>query len=94
MNMSIKPLPIDIIELLESKFKIDPVFLEKDWYTQHVLGVIARFESDEFEPIFSGGTSLSKGYGLIQRFSEDVDFRVRPLKENSPVLIAVIIRID
>ncbi len=81
MNMSIKPLSIDIIELLESKFKIDPVFTEKDWYTQHVLGIIAKFESDEFEPIFSGGTSLSKGYGLIQRFSEDVDFRVRPLKE-------------
>jgi predicted nucleotidyltransferase component of viral defense system len=74
MNMSIKPLSIDIIELLESKFKIDPVFTEKDWYTQHVLGVIAKFESDEFQPIFSGGTSLSKGYGLIQRFSEDVDF--------------------
>ena len=33
MSMSIKPLPIDIIELLESKFKINPVFLEKDWYT-------------------------------------------------------------
>jgi predicted nucleotidyltransferase component of viral defense system len=82
MNMSIKPLPIDIIELLESKFKIDPVFTEKDWYTQHVLGVIAKFESDEFQPIFSGGTSLSKGYQLIQRFSEDIDFRVRPLKEN------------
>jgi predicted nucleotidyltransferase component of viral defense system len=81
MNMSIRPLPIDTIELLESKFKIDPVFTEKDWYTQHILGVIAKFESDEFQPIFSGGTSLSKGYGLIQRFSEDVDFRVRPLKE-------------
>ena len=66
---------------LADRFEINPVFLEKDWYTQHVLGVIAKFESDEFQPIFSGGTSLSKGYGLIQRFSEDVDFRVRPLKE-------------
>jgi predicted nucleotidyltransferase component of viral defense system len=24
--------------------------------------------------VFSGGTSLSKGFGLIQRFSEDLDF--------------------
>lgn len=79
--MSIRPLPVDAIELLDSKFKIDPSFTEKDWYTQHILGVIARFESDEFQPVFSGGTSLSKGYGLIQRFSEDVDFRMRPLKE-------------
>jgi predicted nucleotidyltransferase component of viral defense system len=79
--MSIKPLSSGIFKLIKDEFDINPVFLEKDWYTQHVLGVIAKFESDEFEPIFSGGTSLSKGYGLIQRFSEDVDFRVRPLKE-------------
>lgn len=26
--------------------------------------------------VFSGGTSLSKGFGLIQRFSEDLDFKV------------------
>jgi predicted nucleotidyltransferase component of viral defense system len=26
--------------------------------------------------VFSGGTSLAKGYGLIQRFSEDIDFKV------------------
>jgi predicted nucleotidyltransferase component of viral defense system len=79
--MSIRPLPVGAIELLDSKFKIDPSFTEKDWYTQHILGVIAKFESDEFQPVFSGGTSLSKGYRLIQRFSEDVDFRMRPLKD-------------
>ena len=79
--MSIKPLSNSIFKLIKDEFDINPVFLEKDWYTQHVLGVIAKFESDEFQPIFSGGTSLSKGYGLIQRFSEDIDFRVRPLKE-------------
>ena len=79
--MSIKPLSNSIFKLIKDEFDINPAFLEKDWYTQHVLGVIAKFESDEFQPIFSGGTSLSKGYGLIQRFSEDIDFRVRPLKE-------------
>ena len=29
--------------------------------------------------IFKGGTSLSKGWNLIQRFSEDVDFFLNPL---------------
>jgi predicted nucleotidyltransferase component of viral defense system len=79
--MSISIVSIQTLIRLADRFEINPVFLEKNWYTQHVLGVIAKFESDEFQPIFSGGTSLSKGYGLIQRFSEDVDFRVRPLKE-------------
>jgi predicted nucleotidyltransferase component of viral defense system len=81
MSISIKPLPLDLIESLQFDFGIEPVFIEKDWYTQHILGVIAKFESDEFQPVFSGGTSLSKGYRLIQRFSEDIDFRMRPLKE-------------
>jgi predicted nucleotidyltransferase component of viral defense system len=82
MNMSIEIIPKQTLIQLADQYEINPVFIEKDWYTQHILGVIAKFESNEFQPIFSGGTCLSKGYQLIQRFSEDVDFRVRPLKEN------------
>jgi predicted nucleotidyltransferase component of viral defense system len=81
MSTSIKPLSRDLLESIEFDFGINPVFIEKDWYTQHILGVIFRFESDEFQPIFSGGTCLSKGYQLIQRFSEDIDFRMRPLQD-------------
>jgi len=40
-----------------------------------VLGIIGKFK-DKCVPIFSGGTSLSKGYGLIERFSEDLDFKM------------------
>jgi predicted nucleotidyltransferase component of viral defense system len=72
----------DLLAFIENRFKINPLFTEKDWYTQHILGVISKFESDDFQPVFSGGTSLSKGYQLIQRFSEDVDFRIIPLRGN------------
>jgi predicted nucleotidyltransferase component of viral defense system len=82
MSTPIKRPSSDVIEFIEDKFKINPLFIEKDWYTQHILGVIAEFESVDFQPIFSGGTSLSKGHQLIQRFSEDVDFRMLPLKDN------------
>jgi hypothetical protein len=41
MNMSIRQLPI---ELIESEFKIDPVFLGKDWCVQYFLGMITKFE--------------------------------------------------
>jgi predicted nucleotidyltransferase component of viral defense system len=74
--------PTAQIKFLEDNFDINPLFTEKDWYTQHILGVISKFESDDFQPVFSGGTSLSKGHQLIQRFSEDVDFRMLPLKDN------------
>jgi predicted nucleotidyltransferase component of viral defense system len=81
MSTLIEPPPLDRLKFIEDEYNIDPIFTEKDWYTQHILGVISKFESDEFQPIFSGGTCLSKGYRMIERFSEDIDFRMRPLKE-------------
>lgn len=47
---------------------------EKDYYATLVLGVIAS-ELDGLV-LFKGGTSLSKAYGLINRFSEDLDLLV------------------
>jgi hypothetical protein len=35
-----------------------------------------RVEPDGMAPAFSAGTSLSKGWELIKRFSEDIDFKV------------------
>jgi hypothetical protein len=46
--------------------------LEKDVWV--VLALEALFNSPEGENlVFKGGTSLSKGYGIIERFSEDID---------------------
>ena len=41
-----------------------------------MVAAIAGVRHGELRPVFSGGTSLSKGYGLIQRFSEDLDFKL------------------
>jgi hypothetical protein len=38
--------------------------------------VIANVDTVGMMPAFSGGTSLSKGWELIKRFSEDIDFKV------------------
>ncbi|WP_113905677.1 nucleotidyl transferase AbiEii/AbiGii toxin family protein [Aliidiomarina celeris] len=72
--MYLKP---EIIDEIAAELAIDPAFVEKDWYSVQVLKAIAEHQSDSIETIFAGGTSLSKGYGLIQRFSEDLDFRCR-----------------
>ncbi len=46
--------------------------IEKDWWVTLVLRVL--FSSKHKEHIlFKGGTSLSKCFGLIDRFSEDID---------------------
>ncbi|MDF0664513.1 MAG: nucleotidyl transferase AbiEii/AbiGii toxin family protein [Nitrospira sp.] len=50
-----------------------PVIIEKDFWVCWTLRRV--FEVMRFQPqlIFKGGTSLSKAYQLIERFSEDVD---------------------
>lgn len=50
--------------------------IEKDWHVVRAIGVLAALDHGEVRPVFSGGTSLSIGWGLIKRFSEDVDFKI------------------
>lgn len=49
-----------------------PSAVEKDWWVVHTLSVIFSMDCAN-ALIFKGGTSLSKGWDLIQRFSEDID---------------------
>lgn len=64
------------IDGLSRKTDFNPSFFEKDWYTTQLLNALAEIQDPRFQLVFSGGTSLSKGYQLIQRFSEDIDFKV------------------
>ncbi len=45
---------------------------EKDWWVVHTLSVIFSMKYAK-ALVFKGGTSLSKGWNVIQRFSEDID---------------------
>lgn len=55
---------------------VDEAFVEKDWFVTQAIGRLAELATDDFTPAFSGGTSLLKGYDLIRRFSEDIDFKL------------------
>lgn len=50
--------------------------IEKDCYVTEALRIIAATVGDKV--IFKGGTSLSKGWDLIQRFSENIDVFLDP----------------
>ncbi|MCB9740329.1 MAG: nucleotidyl transferase AbiEii/AbiGii toxin family protein [Deltaproteobacteria bacterium] len=47
--------------------------VEKDYWVTHTLWAL---QQSGLEIWFKGGTSLSKGFGLIERFSEDLDLKV------------------
>ena len=49
--------------------------VEKDWWVVQTLAIIFEMEIGE-HLVFKGGTSLSKAWGLIHRFSEDIDLAV------------------
>jgi Nucleotidyl transferase AbiEii toxin, Type IV TA system len=54
--------------------------IEKDYYVMEALRVVAT--TAQGRVMFKGGTSLSKGWNLIQRFSEDVDIFLDPAAFN------------
>ncbi len=87
MKLGFLELPEDerrlYIEQAAIRRNISPVILEKDFWVCWLLGIL--FES-EFAAslVFKGGTSLSKVFGVIKRFSEDIDLSLSPDFLNLP----------
>lgn len=67
----------ELLRIVAEEQGIDPVLVEKDYWIMHCLYGLQQLELN-FE--LKGGTSLSKGFGLIHRFSEDIDIRIDPPK--------------
>ena len=59
-----------------AQFGVSEQFVEKDYYVTEILRIVAQQLGGKV--MFKGGTSLSKGWGLITRFSEDIDLFVNP----------------
>ena len=55
---------------------LSPTAIEKDWWVTMVLKALSMTSIAHLLN-FKGGTSLSKGFGLIDRFSEDIDLSIR-----------------
>jgi Nucleotidyl transferase AbiEii toxin, Type IV TA system len=65
------------IEQAAIQRNVAPVVLEKDFWVCWLLGIL--FESRFADSlVFKGGTSLSKVFGVIERFSEDIDLSLSP----------------
>lgn len=67
----------ELINDVAAEMSVDASFIEKDYYAVKVIQAIAGYSHSKITPVFCGGTSLSKGYGILKRFSEDVDFRAQ-----------------
>lgn len=68
----------DLLKILGEQKEILPQLIEKDYWIMHCLYSLKSLGLS-FE--LKGGTSLSKGYGIIKRFSEDIDIKILPPKD-------------
>jgi predicted nucleotidyltransferase component of viral defense system len=66
----------ELLSQTAARMGVDPVIVEKDFWVSAILGVLFTHPDTKDRFVFKGGTSLSKVYGAIQRFSEDIDLIV------------------
>lgn len=57
---------------IKENMNVSPKAAEKDWWVCHVIQALFQLRCAE-ALTFKGGTSLSKAWGITERFSEDVD---------------------
>ena len=66
----------DLIELTAKEQNIsDPYLVEKDYWIMHCLYGLSQLG---LNMELKGGTSLSKAFEVIHRFSEDIDIKIEP----------------
>lgn len=63
----------DLFGLAAQRMGVHAAIIEKDFWVCWVLDYLFQESPWKEQLAFKGGTSLSKAYGAIQRFSEDID---------------------
>jgi hypothetical protein len=64
-----------VYEQIAESTGLSPFAVEKDWWVVQALSCVFELDVAKFM-VFKGGTSLSKAWHLIERFSEDVDLAI------------------
>lgn len=63
-------------EVAAANFNIMPQLVEKDFWVCWILKILFSLPDAGSHLTFKGGTSLSKCYNVIKRFSEDIDISI------------------
>lgn len=65
----------ELFEIVAAEKELLPIIIEKDYWIMHCLWGLQQ-QGYKFD--LKGGTSLSKGFNIIERFSEDIDIQIYP----------------
>lgn len=92
MNLHLdKKVFVNLISEVSEQLDIKASFIEKDYWITLVLQQLSASQFSD-SVVFKGDTSLSKGYKLINRFSEDVDIAVLNAGKMSGNQLKILIR--
>ena len=83
----------ELIRLTATHFSILPEFIEKDYWITLILNRLSQ-SLHANSVVFKGGTSLTKGYRIINRFSEDIDIALLDEKLTGNALKSKIRKIE
>ena len=81
----------ELVKATSEKLGIIPIFVEMDYWITYVLKNLHNSEYHN-KVVFKGGTSLSKGYDLIKRFSTDIDLAIIKGNDSTNNSIKTLIR--
>jgi predicted nucleotidyltransferase component of viral defense system len=71
-----QPSPIELRDTQALFGFLSPAPIEKDWYVVQAMRTLLAVDPTPFRLVFAGGTCLARAHGLVERMSEDVDFKV------------------
>src|SRR5579862_307722 len=71
----------DLIETTLLDIKLTGAVIEKDYYVTQVIHALSDIQNEYFRLVFSGGTCLAKAHRIVDRMSEDIDFKIQ-IKNN------------
>ena len=66
------------IEEVANRRGLRKEYIEKDFWVCFILRILFQTPKLKDILVFKGGTSLSKVFGVINRFSEDIDLSIDP----------------
>ncbi len=59
--------------------------IEKDLFVTQAIAIVSNLPHEHYDLVFQGGTSLAKAHRIIERMSEDCDFRMRLKEPNAKI---------
>lgn len=71
----------DLIETTLLNIKLTGAVIEKDYYVTQVIHGLSDIQNEYFRLVFAGGTCLAKAHRIVDRMSEDIDFKIQ-IKNN------------